>query len=110
MPYFAAKFNCMVPGTVSNSTAECPTITTDRRSTLEAITSQSPSPTTATPTEESQVEVMRNKKDNQLALETGSPLFYGVVVAGSVIIVILLLCMIGVTILGCRRRGYKCGE
>ena len=100
----------MVPGTV-HSTSKCiDMMSTASKITLETITSQSPSLSMVTTLiKEAQI-TQRMNSHNRPAFETGSPLFYGVVVAGSVIIVILLLCMIGVTILGCRRRGYKCGE
>ena len=99
---FAAKFNCTVPGTVS----ECiqTTTTTVQTSNSVTITSQSLSPMATTPTEEVHMSKMSNNIGS--ALETESPLFYGVVAAGSAIILILLLCVIGVSILVCR-RGCK---
>ena len=65
--------------------------------------------TTPTVTEESlsHTNVIGMSNDNRPLLETGSPLFYGLVAAGSAIILILLLCVIGVLILACR-RGCKC--
>ena len=110
MLYFAAKFNCMVPGTVQNISECIQAMTTISRHNLETTTQQFSSPRISTHalTEEAQI-TQRMSNHNRLALETGSPLFYGLVVAGSVIILILLLCLIGVTILGCR-RGCKRGE
>ena len=58
-----------------------------------------------TPTEEADMNGMSNNIGP--ALEIGSPPFYGVVAAGSAIILILLLCVIGVSIFVCR-RGCKC--
>ena len=99
----------MVPGTV-HSTSKCIDMTsTASKITLETVTSQSPSPNMVMiSTEEVQI-TQRTSNDNQPAPETGSPLFYGLVVAGSGAIVILLLCLIGVSILACR-KGCKCGE
>jgi hypothetical protein len=60
-------------------------------------------PTTSTNLKEPET----NNKIRRFALEIGSPLFYGLVAAGSIIILILLLCVTGVSILA-YRRGCKC--
>ena len=109
----AVKFNNTVSGTLQNTTedVQADTVTVDPKNNSEttatAAISQSLPPTT--PTEESQV-WMRNENDNRLAFETGSPLFYGLIAAGSVIIIILLLCLISFSIFAYRRRGCKCDE
>ena len=102
--YFAVKFNCTVPGTIHNI-SECTQTTTVNRSDLETTALQSSSPMPTTPTEEAHMSGMSN--NIRPALETGSALFYGLVAAGSAIILVLLLCVIGVSILVCR-RGCKC--
>ena len=110
MCIFAAKFNRTVPGT-TNLTADSETLITTTvvtdKSTTETttVTTQSgPMPITLTTLKESETST---NKIRWLTLEIGSPLFYGIVAAGSVIILILLLCVIGVSILACR-RGCKC--
>ena len=103
-----------MPGTIQN-TSECAQTTmtsesdTDNHSTsdLETAAIQSSSPIVPKiSTEEPQI-ISDSNGEKRLALEIGSPLFYGIVAAGSVIILILLLCVIGVSILACR-RGCKC--
>ena len=112
MLHFAAKFNCMVPGTVHNISECIQAMATVPRGNLvnETITPQSPSPGMVTTLTEEAPITQRMNSYNRPALETGSPLFYGLVVAGSVIIVIVLLCLIGATILLACRRRCKCGE
>ena len=111
--YFAAKFNGKVPGTVNHTPDSEHTqnlITTVDESSTETTTanvtlqSSSPMPTMSAASKESGM----TNNIQRLALEIGSPLFYGLVAAGSVIILILLLCVIGVSILACTRRGSKC--
>ena len=100
---FTAKFNSTVPGTLPTSTNEMTTATT--RSSLKTTTLQSSLPTTTmSSNEESMVEIL---KTNKLIFEAGSPLFYGVIAAGSAVIIVLLLCLVGVSIFLCR-RGCKC--
>ena len=83
-------------------------MTVDKSNTeTTTLTLQSSSPMPTTPTEEARMTGMSN--NIQPALETGSPLFYGLVATGSAIILILLLCVIGVSILVCR-RGCKCAQ
>jgi hypothetical protein len=114
--HFAAKFNGKVPGTVNHTVTSdserAPTLTTtvvtDKSTTdtttVNTLHSSSPNmPTTTTNLKEPET----SNKLQWLTLETGSPLFYGLVAAGSAIILILLLCVIGVSILACR-RGCKC--
>ena len=105
-----------MPGTVQNISECAQTATatdsesdTDDHSTsdLETVAIQSASPIKQKKsTEEPQI-ISESNSEKRLALEIGSPLFYGLVAAGSVIILILLLCVIGVSILACR-RGCKC--
>ena len=108
--HFAAKFNNTVPGTADSEYAQSLVTTVDKNSTeSDTVTtvapqSSSPMPTSSTTLEESETSTTRIR---WLTLEIGSPLFYGLVAAGSVIILILLLCVIGVSILACR-RGCKC--
>ena len=111
MCIFAAKFNSKVPGTAKDSeharTLIITAVVTDK-STTETITialqSSSPMPTISTTLKESETSTTKIRR---LALEIGSPLFYGLVAVGSTIILVLLLCVIGVSIFACR-RGCKC--
>ena len=104
--YFAVKFNCTVPGTIHNISECTQTTMTVDNSDLETTALQSSSSMPTTPTEEIQIISVSNT-NNRPVFETGSPLFSGVVATGSAIIIILLLCMIGVSLLACR-RGCKC--
>ena len=106
---FAAKFNGKVPGTVNYTSEYTQTTTTVDKVNTETTTLQSSSPmsTTLTPTEEAHMSLSGMSNNIRPALETGSALFYGLVAAGSAIILVLLLCVIGVSILVCR-RGCKC--
>ena len=106
---FAAKFNCTVPGTV-HDISECAQTTmavntNTNASDLETTAPQSSSPIPIISTEKPQVISVSNIK-NQALLEIGTPLFYGLVAAGSAIILILLLCLIGVSVFACW-RGCK---
>ena len=114
-PIYPAKFNGKVPRTanyiISDSEIAQNLITTTDivdKSTTETTTitpqSSSPMPTTSATLKESETST---NKIRRLTLEIGSPLFYGLVAAGSIIILILLLCVIGVLILACK-RGCKC--
>ena len=104
---FAAKFNGEVPGTIHFPSEYTQTTTIVDKSNTETttVTLQSSSPMPTTLTEETHMSRMSNNIGP--VLEIGTPLFYGVVAAGSAIIFILLLCVIGVSILVCR-RGCKC--
>ena len=111
MCIFAAKFNSKVPGTAKDSehaqTLITTTVVTDKsttETTTVALQSSSPMPTISTTLKESET---NTTKIRRFALEIGSPLFYILVAMGSTIILILLLCVIGVSILACR-RGCKC--
>ena len=102
-----------MPGTVQNISECAQTTTTSESDTDDHSTSdltaaiQSSSPIVPkTSTEEPQIVSISNS-EKRLVLEIGSPLFYGLVAAGSVIILILLLCVIGVSILACK-RGCEC--
>ena len=74
---------------------------------LQSLQSSSQMTTIPTVTEESHTNMIGMSNDNRPLLETGSPLFYGLVAAVSTIIFILLLCVIGVLVLA-SRRGCKC--
>ena len=101
----------MVPGPrTADYTSDSQLSTTVDESTTETIfaTLQSSSPMPAISTfignKESNLRTSNNV--GKLALEIGSPLFYGLVAAGSAIILILLLCLIGVSVFACW-RGCK---
>ena len=91
---------CIQPMTVDNHNNIIIAETTMQHSLLSKTTVITP-----TVTEEPQTNSIKDVK-NQPILETGTPLFYGLVAAGSTLILILLLCLIGVSVFACW-RGCK---
>ena len=80
------KFNCSVPGTLFSSTTKCPS---SIPSSSEVISSL-PVTSNIIATIASQIP----SKDSPFHFEVGSPLFYGVIAIGSVIITVLLCLMV----------------
>ena len=95
---------------IANYTSGSQLSTTVDESTTETIfailQSSSPMPAISTVTVNKESNLRTNNNVGKLALEIGSPLFYGLVAAGSAIILILLLCLIGVSVFACW-RGCK---
>ena len=97
------KFNCMVPGTLFANTAKCPASSSTGSDATPPVpvTSSSYSTVVNTASETS------SKFDNLLRFDIGSVLFYVVVGAGSVMVITLTLCLMGLCATLCYKKRCK---
>ena len=102
---YTGKFNCTVPGTLFTNTVKCPSSTTT--STSRSLSNTMPSVPIRSSTTVNTVSESSSTSSDLFQFDIGGLLFYVVISAGSVVVIALALCLMGLCVSLCYKKQHK---